>query len=93
MQNLAEKEIYYSANQFNKGLSQLVESGVTKLIVHDPKITSTKDKFLAFLESAVRDAPEVFYVFYIEPKIIDKEVCFSLSKLYCSLQIFSFFSF
>ncbi len=87
MQNLAEKEIYYSANQFKNGLSQLVESGVTKLIVHDPKITSTKDKFLNFLELASTDAPEVFYVFYLDPKVLDKEVCFSLSKLYCSLQI------
>lgn len=82
------KEIRYNTAQLECGLSELVDSGVTRLFVNDSLLTGTKKKFLSFLNLALCDAPNIFYVFHLEEfQVIDKEICALLSKLSCSVQI------
>lgn len=81
-----DKEYSFQAAQLEGNLRGIAAKGVTQLTVHDPAITSSRDKFLVFLEEAYRDAPDMFYTFFLEPRVIERTVCSSLSKLFCSVQ-------
>lgn len=80
-------EYHFSFQEVEGGLKAICEQGVTRLIIHDPKITASKEKLLKFLRTAIQEAPSLFYVIYLEAAILDKEVCSCLSELFCSLQL------
>ena len=83
----SEKEYKFNASQLEKDLSSLVGLGITRLIVADEAITSKKERFLRFVGRAQEEAPDIFYKFYLNPSIVDGQVCQELSQLYCSLQL------
>lgn len=83
----SEKEYKFNASQLEKDLSSLMDLGITRLIVADEAITSKKESFLRFVCRAQEEAPEIFYKFYLNPSIIDGQVCQELSQLYCALQL------
>ena len=83
----SEKEYKFNASQLEKDLSSLMALGITRLIVADEAITSKKESFLRFVCRAQEEAPEIFYKFYLNPSIIDGQVCQELSQLYCALQL------
>ena len=80
------KEYRFSAKELSD-LSKLPELGVTSLRVDDDAITGSKNSFLFFLKQAVEKAPEVFYTFYVDYGVFDKEICAFLTELSVSLQI------
>lgn len=65
----------------------MTELGVARLIVADEAITGNRDSFLRFIGCAQKEAPDLFYKFYIKASVLDGQVCQSLSRLYCSLQL------
>lgn len=83
----SEKEYKFNASQLEKDLSSLVALGITRLIVADEAITSKKERFLRFVGRAQEEAPDIFYKFYLNPSVIDGQVCQELSQLYCALQL------
>ena len=83
----AEKEYHFNASQLEAGLASLVGLGVTRLLVRDRAITGSRDGFLGFLERALREAPDIFYKFYVEPSVVDGQLCQLLSNFHCSLQL------
>ena len=83
----SEKEYKFNASQLEKDLSSLMDLGITRLIVAYEAITSKKESFLRFVCRAQEEAPEIFYKFYLNPSIIDGQVCQELSQLYCALQL------
>lgn len=83
----SEKEYKFNAAQLEKDLSSLMGLGITRLIVADEAITSDKERFLRFVGRAQEEAPDIFYKFYLNPSIIDGQMCQELSQLYCSLQL------
>lgn len=83
----AEKEYHFKAAQLEEGLSSLVGLGVTRLLVRDGAITGSRDGFLRFLGRAQQEAPDIFYKFYVEPSVLDRQLCQLLSNFHCSLQL------
>ncbi|MBP3417270.1 MAG: hypothetical protein J6K76_07865 [Spirochaetaceae bacterium] len=83
----SEKEYHFNASQLEEGLASLIELGVTRLIVADEAITGDRDVFFRFIGRAQKEAPDLFYKFYIKASVLDGAVCQSLSQLYCSLQL------
>ncbi|WP_041610377.1 hypothetical protein [Treponema brennaborense] len=83
----SEKEYRFSASGLEAELPLLAGKGVTKLTVHDPGVTSSKERLLRFLEAAYRHAPDVFYTVYLDDFVVDRDVCAAFARLYCSLQI------
>ncbi|MBO5136915.1 MAG: hypothetical protein J6B81_00250 [Spirochaetaceae bacterium] len=81
-----DAQYQFSASQLETELPEIVKKGVTRLFINEPAITGTKESFLRFLKNALKHAPDIFYTFFIEPQIIDQEICSLLSELYCSLQ-------
>ena len=73
------KEYRFSAKELSD-LSKLPELGVTSLRVDDDAITGSKNSFLFFLKQAVEKAPEVFYTFYVDYGVLDKEICAFLTE-------------
>ena len=82
----SSKEFYFSSKNVEDSLKNMQKQGITRLIVHDPAITTKKESFLRFLRIAQRDASELFYIFYLSPQIIDREICTILENLYCTIQ-------
>lgn len=83
----SEKEYKFNASQLEKDLFSLMDLGITRLIVADEAITSKKEGFLRFVGRAQEEAPDIFYKFYLNPSVIDGQVCQELSQLYCALQL------
>lgn len=83
----AEKEYHFNASQLEAGLASLTKLGVTRLLVCDRAITGSRDGFLHFLGRAQQEAPDLFYKFYLEPAVLDGQLCQALSGFYCSLQL------
>lgn len=86
-QDSALKQYHVSAFDLERKLPQLVEDGVTELVVSDSAITGNKKRFLHLLETADRVAPSVHLIFAIDNSVIDREVCNSCASSYCSLHI------
>lgn len=82
-----DKEYHFSASRLESELSGLPARGITRLIINDPEITGQKKSFLKFINMARQAAPDIFYTFYIQPDIIDTNVCRELEGLYFALQI------
>lgn len=76
-----------SDDRLREMLSRLVESGETGLVVRDSEFVGGRGRLLRFLEAALRLAPDVFYVLFVEPQVLDREVCSALSRLCCSVQL------
>ncbi len=83
----AEKEYHFKAAQLEADLASLVGLGVTRLLVRDGAITGSRDGFLRFLGRAQQEAPDLFYKFYVEPAVLDGQLCQLLSNFHCSLQL------
>ena len=56
-----DKEYSFSIDEIESHIQDLPAKGVTELSVHDEAFAGNKKRILKFLESALKNAPEIFY--------------------------------
>lgn len=80
-------EYNFSHENLESELKTFSQKKITQLYVHDEKIASEKKLLIHFLQTAIKDIPEVYLNIKVYPNIIDNEVINLLSNLYCSIEI------
>ena len=82
-----DKEYSFSIDEIESHIQDLPAKGVTELSVHDESFAGNKNRILKFADSALKNAPDIFYTILIDASIIDREIINAFTKLFCSLEI------
>ncbi len=82
------KEYHFKSGDLLQQVDSFAEKGVLQVIVDDPLLTSNKEKFLQLLVAIPEKAPSVFFQFYIDPSILDKEIICAFADIFCSLHLY-----
>lgn len=68
-------------------LSEIYESGVTELSLHDASLASDSEKLCSLAQKFLDCAPDMFVSVVVEPHALTKKVIEMFSQLYSSLEI------
>lgn len=80
-------EFTFSGENLEKEMQSFAQRKITELYVHDKKIASDKKTLIHFLNSAIKEIPDVFINLKVNANLIDNEIISLLSQLFCSLEI------
>lgn len=81
------EEYSFTHENLESSLKTFAQKKITELYVHDDKLASDKKLLIHFLQSAIRDIPDVYISLKLNAQLIDNEVLNLLSQLFCSLEI------
>ena len=78
---------YDDFTELKTQLASFKEKGITEFVLHDKNVLSNKKSLLSFIQIAAELAPDTFYSFNLEAKMLDGDVISALEQLYCSINI------
>lgn len=84
---MKQSEYNFSSSEIEAQLKTFSEKEIKLFFLHDEQLKLNKAKLIHFIQTALREAPDVFYSIPIDISIIDMDLIRLLQSAYCSLDI------
>lgn len=82
-----EKQFEFRTDEISSQIKNFRKNGITEFSLHDDFFAENKANLLDFLNAVRKYSPELFVSVKINPRILDSELCASLSKVNCSVEM------
>ena len=84
---MKQSEYNFNSSELESSLKTFSEKGITEFSLHDEDLKNNKSKLIHFIQTASKDAPEVFYSFPVTPFALDAELIRNAQNIFCSIDV------